>query len=1069
MECPYKPGGSAATQQQQHSVNENAIVPIPQPPTHWFTRNLPEMDPSFPISSLWRLAAVYGDIFKLDLVTRQAVVISSHELINEVMDESRFRKNPTGPLTELRALLGDGLFTAYWNEENWHRAHRILMPVFGPIQIRKMFPDMVESELAFDMIGLCGYGYRFNSFYRDEIHPFAKDMAAALIEAGKRANRPAVENYLRIKSAEELNNNIQSMWKLCDDLVAERKRNPKPEARDLLNTMLNSSDPQTGEKLSDENIRFNMVTLLVAGHETTSGTLSFLFYLLLKNPETYHKAQKEVDEVLGDGLLTLEHLPKFKYIEAAIRETMRFQGPIGILNISAIEDTIIGGKYRVSANETIICSIQGLHRDRRVWGEDADVYRPERLLNGGWEKLPPNAWKPFGNGVRACIGRFFAEQEMIIATAMILQRFQVSMVNPSYELRLKSTLTVKPDGFKMRAVRRPGKSQMVGIPGGLSDVQVAADKAGHGGHEAVAKLVEKGPTSQSLLILYGSNAGTCKYLAEDLETAARDRGFNPTVKTMDEGTEQLSKDVPVVIITPSYEGKPADNARKFVAWLEAGKPDSLKDVEYAVFGSGNSEWMNTFHRIPKLVDEVMPKLGAKRLIEAQFVDAKEDPTGPWEDWRDELLASFSGGPQSVAATTTELEVAIAKPETADMLAGNVVSTGLVKENRQIAGPEVGSAKKHMEIELPEGVTYEPGDYLVVLPTNAPDIVHRAASRFGLNLDDIVTVKGTSKAFLTSGGPSTVVEILGARVELGTPASKRQIEAIAKTAEGSEQRKLQDLISSEGTFAKEVIDKRLSVLDLLEDHPNAKLSFAAYLDMLRPLTPRQYSISSSPLAALSSQSELASLTYDVHSAPARSGNGRLFQGVASTYLATRTPGSRIRCFVRHSNTGFHLPNDPSTPIIMIAAGTGLAPMRGFIQQRACIAENNRNTLGPAFLYFGCRDYESDYLYADELRKWENLGAVQVRPAFSRRGPPSADGKGEYKYTHERMWEEREELRDLFRQGAKVFVCGSASKLAKSTNEVTKRIWRAAFPDKSEEDAQQWLDGIREVRYVSDVFD
>lgn len=321
----------------------------------------------------------------------------------------------------------------------------------------------------------------------------------------------------------------------------------------------------------------------------------------------------------------------------------------------------------------------------------------------------------------------------------------------------------------------------------------------------------------------------------------------------------------------------------------------------------------------------------------------------------------------------------------------------------------------------------------------------------------------------SGGRTTVVEILGARVELGTLASKRQVEAIAKTVEGSERSKLQELTSSSDAFKTEIIDKRMSVLDLLEDYPGAKLSFAAYLDMLRPLTPRQYSISSSPLATPPGQPVLASLTYDVHAAPARSGNGRLFHGVASTYLATRTVGSRIRCFVRRSNTGFHLPKDPKTPVVMIAAGTGLAPMRGFIQHRACIAESNRGALGPALLYFGCRDYERDYLYAEELRAWENIGAVQVRPAFSRRGPPKADGTEEHKYTHERMWEERDEIRDLFKQGAKVFVCGSASKLAKSTNETVKRIWRAAFPDKSEEDAQQWLDGIREVRYVSDVFD
>jgi cytochrome P450 / NADPH-cytochrome P450 reductase len=115
---------------------------------------------------------------------------------------------------------------------------------------------------------------------------------------------------------------------------------------------------------------------------------------------------------------------------------LRVQGPINALSVAPYKDTVIGGKYRVSADERVMCNVRGLHHDRRVWGEDADLFRPERLMDGGWEKLPANAWKPFGNGARACIGRFFAEQEMLMATAMILQRFQVSMADPSYDLRM---------------------------------------------------------------------------------------------------------------------------------------------------------------------------------------------------------------------------------------------------------------------------------------------------------------------------------------------------------------------------------------------------------------------------------------------------------------------------------------------------------------------------------------------------------------------------------------------------------------------------------------------------------
>jgi cytochrome P450 / NADPH-cytochrome P450 reductase len=118
-------------------------------------------------------------------------------------------------------------------------------------------------RLAFDTIALCAFGYRFNEFYLKDPHPFANQMAEVLIESGKRASRLSVENLLRIWSAAHNRENVAAMHKLCDELVAERKANPNPEVNDLLNTMLNSSDPVTGEKMTDESIRYNMVTFLV--------------------------------------------------------------------------------------------------------------------------------------------------------------------------------------------------------------------------------------------------------------------------------------------------------------------------------------------------------------------------------------------------------------------------------------------------------------------------------------------------------------------------------------------------------------------------------------------------------------------------------------------------------------------------------------------------------------------------------------------------------------------------------------------------------------------------------------
>ena len=241
-------------------------------------------------------------------------------------------------------------------------------------------------------------------------------------------------------------------------------------------------------------------------------------------------------------------------------------------------------------------------------------------------------------------------------------------------------------------------------------------------------------------------------------------------------------------------------------------------------------------------------------------------------------------------------------------------------------------------------------------------------------------------------------------------------------------------------------------------------------MLKPLAPRQYSISSSPLGSSkdinNKDKTTATISYDVYSAPALSGHGRHFHGVASTYLTTRTVGSRIHCCVRSTNINFHLPSDPKVPIIMIAAGTGLAPMRGFIQERAAIASaRGADALGPALFYFGCRDFEKDYIYKSELEAWEQQGAVVMRPAFSKRGP---SGQESYDYVPVRLWAERKEISELYDQGAKIFLCGSAAKLAKSTTEVLVKVVAEKQVDWSQEECEKYVERVKEDRYVTDVF-
>ncbi|EUC36074.1 hypothetical protein COCCADRAFT_89080 [Bipolaris zeicola 26-R-13] len=1075
-------------------------VPIPQPPPHLLIGNIGAIDSDDAPGSIQRLSDIYGEIFQLHIPGRpgRIIVVSSHDTINDCCDGDRFEKPINATLEEVRALTGNGLFTAYPGEKEWGVAHRLLMPVFGPMGIRKMFDDMMDittqmllrwdrfgpeheiycsddfTRLTFDMIGLCAFGYRFNNFYSDKAHPFVEQMVEVLVESGRRATRTGIENKLRVFAEANRQENVRQMHKLCDEIIEERIAHPQPDARDLLNPMLEGVDKVTGEKMSKELVRYNMVTFLVAGHETTSGTLGFLFFHLLKNPDTYLRAQQEVDEVLGDGPLDIKHIPKLVYIKYAIYEALRFLGPIGINGKHALQKTKIAEKYEVEPEDVILMNLRGLHHDPKVWGDDAHVFRPERFLNGGWENLPPNSWKAFGDGMRACIGRTFAEQEMIMTVALILQKFQVELADPGYQLQVSVTITQKPKDLKIKVRRRPGRTMAsLGAVGGSapSSTNPAAD-------DGKAKVAgdASGRDAKPITVLYGSNAGTCKSYAEDLETNAARFGFKANVGSLDSATEHIPKDQPIVIIEPSYEGKPADNAKKFTAWLENNADSKmLEGVQYAVFGVGNSDWTHTYHRVPKKTDELLEKMGATRFTETGFVNVKEDIMGPWESWSEQMWTSL----REASGTTVEvldgtLQAEIKAPKFATYLGGKNISSGQVKVNKDLGGAEVGLSKRHMEIELPAGSSYRSGDYMVVLPLNNSDTVKRVMRRFDLSPDDTISITGTNKTFLATEGHASIYEILMTRVELGTPISQKQLKMLADVTPEDKRAGLLEFASDEVYKAK-VIPSRYSILDILEDHPECKLPFAVYLDLLKPLSPRQYSISSSPLANVdfvqapdgsTVQRLTASITYDVHDEAAWSGENRRFHGVASTYLASREPGERIKCFTRPTNINFHLPTDPTMPIIMICAGSGLAPMRGFIQERATIKKARNAAIGPAILYFGCRHHEKDFIYSDELAQWEAEGVVSVRGCFSKVAP---EGQ-KVQHVPDRMWDERKELAELFgEKGAKLFICGSASKLAKSTGEMCMKIYRDTFPGKTQEDAETWLEKVKEDRYVSDVFE
>ncbi|MDM0019292.1 bifunctional cytochrome P450/NADPH--P450 reductase [Variovorax saccharolyticus] len=1053
---------------------------VPQPPLKPIIGNLGELDSKAPIQSMMRLAGIYGPIFKLTLLGRDVYVVSSQELVNELCDESRFNKRVHGPLHEIRAFAGDGLFTAYNSEPNWAKAHRLLMPAFGPLGVRSMFDRMVDiahqmfvkwerfggsavidvadnmTRLTLDTIALCAFDYRFNSFYQNEMHPFVAAMVDALEEAGQRGRRPQVVSNLMVGTRRRYEADQELLARVAEQLIAERRSDPQGAGKDdLLNVMLNGVDPVSGEKLSDENIRYQMVTFLIAGHETTSGLLSFACYLLLKNPEVMLKARALVDQVLGDQMPRFEHLAQLRYIEQILMESLRLWPTAPAFGVKPIADTLLAGRYPLATRDTLLVLQPMLHRDPAVWGEDAEAFRPDRFEPDTAEKLPPNAWKPFGNGARACIGRPFAMQEAQLVIAMMLQRFDIVMDDPSYQLEIAETLTIKPHGLKIRARSRGAggfalRSAVPSVPQRLvkdtaDDIALPAD-------------------APQLLVLYGSNTGSCEMFARRIAAEAPRQGYAATVATLDEYAGGLVSAMPVLVVTASYEGQAPDNAKKFLSWVEGCAAGALDGVRFAVLGCGNRQWARTYQAVPKRVDAALAAAGALRLRARGEADAGGDFFGAFDDWALGLWADLGTALGRAVAGhpgAPGFEVEIVESSRERALALNELELGTVVENRELVDLRAAGArsKRHLQIALPAGMRYRSGDYLAVLARNPQASVARALARFGLAGDTQIVIRkqaGTASA-LPADYPIAAAEVLAGYVELAQPATRAQVGQLAEATPCPPERRELERLAQEEAYAAEVLGPRVSVLDLLERTPSCALGLARFLAMLPTLRARQYSISSSPLA---NEAE-ASLTFAVVDAPALSGQG-VFQGVASTYLAGLRAGDRLSVAVRPSQSGFHPPADPKTPIVMVCAGTGVAPFRGFLQERAWQKAAGRE-VGPALLFFGVDDPEVDYLYRGELAAWEAAGVVELRPAFSSRP------EGDVVFVQHRVWQDRADIGAWFRRGAQFYVCGDGRHMAPAVRETFIHIYRQATGCDAGA-ASAWADRMEHEhgRYVSDVF-
>jgi len=1060
---------------------------IPTPPGVAVLGNMLTVDSDAPLQSLMRLTREHGPIFQLNMMGTPLVVVSGASLVEEICDENRFDKAVRGSLRRIRAAAGDGLFTSDTQEANWAKAHNILLPTFAQRAMAGYLPLMhdiasqlctkwerlnVDDEidvvhdmtaLALDTIGVCGFDYRFNSFYRRDYHPFIDALTRTLETCMVQRGLPFEKVILR-KRLDQLKQDVSFMSKLVDDIVRERRRGGGDQAqKDLLNFMLAGVDKQTGESLSDENIRYQIITFLIAGHETTSGLLSFTLYFLVNNPDILDKAYEEIDRVLGTDLAvtpTFAQVNQLTYVQQILNESLRLWPTAPAIGLYPYKDEVIGGQFPLKKNTFVTLLTLMLHRDSSVWGPEPERFNPENFSREAEAARPPNAFKPWGNGQRACIGRQFAMQEATLVIGMLLQRFHL-FDHKKYQLKLKESLSIKPDGFTLKVKPRPGRTRSALVPGAATANQ----------NEPPAVKAAKRPShGTKATVLFGSNLGTTEELARAISNSAELNGFDVTLADLDSAVGELPTAGAVIIASASYNGAPPDNATRFVKWLNDAKPGDAAGVKYVVFGCGNRDWASTYQAQPRMIDDRLAALGATRLMPRGEGDAREDLDGQFQDWFKTLWPQIGKGlgldidfsDQGEAEPLYEMEVV------SDAATNPAITTTGAKPVTITANKELQNVKKssrstrHIEIDLAKGMSYRPGDHLAVVPRNRLELVERVERRFGFAPGARVRLKATGgrQAPFPIEGPVSVRRILTDYLELQAPATRKQVQALAAATRCPMTKPKLSTLCAEAKdgvdhYRAEVFTKRRSVLDLLEEHPACELSFAQYLEMLPVMTPRYYSISSSPNA----MGQACSITVGVVAGPKRSGDGT-YKGSCSTYIAELAAGDVIFAAVKETKAGFRMPDDPATPMIMIGPGTGLAPFRAFCQERV-MQKGAGAQLGAAMLFFGCRAPDEDFIYRKELEAMAREGIVDLHVAFSRY-------EGKKTYVQDLLLAQRKTVWGLINAGARIYVCGDGSRMEPDVKRALARIY-AEETDAEPAEADAWMERMgAENRYVLDVW-
>ncbi len=422
-----------------------------------------------------------GGIFAVPLPGgAQKVFVCSAALAEEVVDDHSWEKVIDPLLERIRLLAGNGLFTADNDDPAWGVAHRVLAPAFSGAAMANYVPAMTDvldelvdhwrrtsapldvvkdmTRLTLDTIALTGFNQRYRSFGGRGTDPFVRSFTSALGEIVEWSFRPHFLAAYEAYRARRFEHDRATVFGLVDRVIAARRgTRGDGTPRDLLSRMMTEVDPKTGAKLDDENIRYQVLTFLLAGHETTANLLSFALHFVARDPHLAARIRLEADEVLGVAPRTLEQIKALELTGRVLDETLRLYPTAPMFMRRPKQTATIGGRYTFTPDDDLGVMLPLVHRDPAVW-EDPERFDPDRFLPDRVRARPAGAYKPFGTGKRICTGRNFALVEAALALATLTREFDFADPGP---LRIHSAPIPKPRGFRLRARPRARRHAFV--------------------------------------------------------------------------------------------------------------------------------------------------------------------------------------------------------------------------------------------------------------------------------------------------------------------------------------------------------------------------------------------------------------------------------------------------------------------------------------------------------------------------------------------------------------------------------------------------------------------------------